>query len=51
MQAFVPWPEERLDEIGGGRAAYTQDPVARLEQGEARRRRLLEVFGVWCPQV
>ena len=50
-QAFAPWPAERLDEIGGGRAAYIADGVTRKELGEARRRRALEVFGSWCPQV
>lgn len=47
-QAFGPWPRERLDEIGGGRMAYTPDPVARHEAGEARRARALEVFGGCC---
>ena len=50
-QGFAPWPAERLDEIGGGRAAYIADGVTRREQGEARRRRALEAFGSWCPQV
>ncbi len=30
---------------------YVQDPLAKKEQGEARRKRALEVFGDWCPQV
>lgn len=30
---------------------YVQDPLAKKEQGEARRRRAMEVFGDWCPQV
>ncbi len=52
-QAFAPFPAERLDEIGGGRAAYIQDPVARRELGEARKARALEpgMFGGWCQQV
>jgi len=52
-QAFAPFPAERLDEIGGGKAAYIQDPVARRELGEARKARALEpgMFGGWCQQV
>ncbi|PSC68944.1 Isovaleryl-dehydrogenase [Micractinium conductrix] len=42
-QAFGPWPSERLGEIGGERSTYVQDPVAKRELGEARRRRALEV--------
>lgn len=53
LQAFAPFPAERLDEIGGGRAAYIQDPAARREQGEARKARALEpgMFGGWCSEV
>ena len=51
QQAFGNWPEERLDEIGGRGAVYVQDPLARREAGEARRRRCLELYGAWCPLV
>ncbi|KAI3424950.1 hypothetical protein D9Q98_008332 [Chlorella vulgaris] len=47
----APWPEERLEEIGGAGAAYVQDTVARQEAGEARRQRALGVFGSWCPKI
>jgi hypothetical protein len=50
-QGVAPWPEERLEEIGGAGAAYVQDTVARQEAGEARRQRALGVFGSWCPKV
>lgn len=38
-------------QVGGRSVAYVQDPLARKEQGEARRKRAMEVFGDWCPQV
>ncbi|KAI7839966.1 hypothetical protein COHA_006287 [Chlorella ohadii] len=50
-QAYAAWPAERLNEIGGSTAYYAQDFLAKKEQGEARRKRALEVFSGWCPQV
>ncbi|PRW39250.1 FAD NAD(P)-binding domain-containing [Chlorella sorokiniana] len=51
-QAFAPLPAARLEDIGGGRAAYIQDPAARMELGEARKARALEpgMFGGWCSE-
>jgi len=51
LQAYAAWPADRLDEIGGSTAYYAQDFLAKQEQGEARRKRALEVFSGWCPQV
>ncbi|KAL4459092.1 hypothetical protein ABPG75_013957 [Micractinium tetrahymenae] len=50
-QAYAPWPAARLADIGGRRAAYVQDPVARREAGEARKARALEAFDGWCAEV
>ena len=47
----MPWPSARLEEIGGGGAAYVQDAVARRELGEARVERALEALEGWCPEV
>ena len=38
-------------QVGGRSVTYVQDPLAKKEQGEARRKRALEVFSGWCPQV
>ena len=46
---FLPHPPPL--QVGGRSVTYVQDPLAKKEQGEARRKRALEVFGDWCPQV
>jgi hypothetical protein len=50
-QAFIPWPAERLEEIGGTRAMYTQDALSRREQGQARKLRALGALEGWCSRV
>jgi hypothetical protein len=47
----APWPEERLGEIGGQGAAYIQDYLEKREEGEKRKRQVLDLFGDWNPQV
>ncbi|KAL4447957.1 hypothetical protein ABPG75_005176 [Micractinium tetrahymenae] len=62
-QAFAPWPADRLDEIGGGRRAYTADaagagqPGAREQQqaaallGRQRLERALTAFEGYDPRL
>jgi salicylate hydroxylase len=50
-QAYAAWPADRLNEIGGSTAFYAQDFLAKQEQGEARRKRAMEMFADWNPQV
>ncbi len=48
-QGFVPWPEEKLDELSS--RTYIRDPEANTRDAAAIHKRIKDAFSDWCPTV